>query len=314
MGSKNFYNSWSLAPWFQGIRLVDFRDKTAALQTKVRYMLARTNRMFEVKGLPESMPESVIKTMIQTNGHIGVVTPNGEMYGVAGTFSGEPSPYYRGTRYVTANPALPGLKTEYTIGEDCVIVRNDHLSIGLLPMINTYASMLIENELSIVNELVNSRAAFLIGAGCDADKLAADDYIRSLWAGDLKSVLENRFVDGIKVNPGAAASDRLTQLIEANQFITAKMFNELGLDANYNMKRESLTANEVDMNSDSLMPLVDDMLTSWREGFEDVNEMCGTSITVELTSSWKDNEQQIHVDPDEPAATEEEKNEDVKID
>ena len=147
---------------------------------------------------------------------------------------------------------------------------------------------------------MTGRAAFIAAAGTDADKLAVDDFIRKLWAGDLTSVLETRVLDGINVNPGMSATDnRLTTLIEANQFIKASWFNDLGLDANYNMKRESLTANEVEQNSDSLMPLVDDMLDSWREGFDELNERRGLNITVSFNSSWADNDAQIHIDSDE---------------
>lgn len=296
--------SESLTPWLMGIRYVDFKDKTEAVQEKVRYMLDRTGQMFKINGLPDTMPEYMIKNMIQANGHIAGLEYKGDFYGITGTFGGEPDPYYRGTEYVVANPAMPDLKTYYIPGKNCVVIKNDHLMLGLIPLCRRYASMLVENELSIIMELVTGRANYIIGAGSDGDKLAADDFIRQLWRGDLSAVLENRFIDGIKVNPGAvASSSRLSQLIEANQFITAKWFNELGLDSNYNMKRESLTANEVDMNSDSLLPLVDDMLISWREGFNDFNEMFGTNITVELASSWKDNDKQIHIDEnaqDEP--------------
>ena len=294
--------SMTAQPWLMGIQLQDFRDKTWAVQKYVRYMLDRVNRMFKLTGLPKSMPEYIIKNMLQANGHICVTQVNGDLYGLVGTFGGFPDPYYRGTEYIVANPALD-IERHFTPGVDCVIVRNDHMMEGLLPLCNHYASMLVENDLSIVQELIVGRASFIIGAGNDADKLAADDFIRNLATGDLKSVLQNTFTDGIQVNPGAqASSTRLSQLIEANQFIAAKWFNALGLDSNYNMKRESLTANEVDMNSDSLMPLIDDMQAAWTEGWREVDDMFGTSINVEIESSWKDNEEQIHnaEDPQDP--------------
>lgn len=65
------------------------------------------------------------------------------------------------------------------------------------------------------------------------------------------------------------------------------MFNDLGLNANYNMKRERLNTQEVSMNIDALMPFVDSMLTERVEGVKRVNEMFGTDITVTLGSSWK---------------------------
>lgn len=290
--------SQAVTPWMMGIGPVDFRDKPAAVQAYVRYMLDRTNRMIKVNGLPESIPEYILKMMVQANGHCIVAHVDGQLYALTGTWSGFPDPYYRGTEYVVANPGLDMSRT-FKPGEDCVVIRNDHAMLGLVPMCNHYASMLVETDLSLTVELVTGRAPYIIGAGNDADKLAADDFIRKLWSGDLSAVLENRFIDGLKVAPASeGSSQRLSQLIEAHQFISAKWYNALGLDSNYNMKRESLTANEVDMNSDSLMPLVDDMLDCWQTGVEEVNEMFGTSWSVELSSSWKDNDEQIHGDPE----------------
>ena len=296
--------SQAVTPWLMGIQPVDFRDKMAAVQLYVRYMLSRTNRMLDVEGTPDSIPDWILKMMVQANGHCIIAEVNGELYALTGTWGGFPDPYYRGTEYIVANPGLDISRTFYP-GKDCAVIRNDHAMLGLVPMCNHYASLLLENDLSLMMELVTGRASFIIGAGNDADKMAADDFIRKLWSGDLNAVLENRFIDGIQVNPGAAgASTRLSQLIESHQFISAKWYNSLGLDSNYNMKRESLTANEVDMNSDSLMPFVDDMLTSWEEGFDEVNRMFGQSWTVKLSSSWKDNEEQIHEATEEPAAEE----------
>ena len=65
------------------------------------------------------------------------------------------------------------------------------------------------------------------------------------------------------------------------------MLNELGLNANYNMKRERLNLGEVSMNVDVLLPYVENMLNSRREAIKQVNEMFGTDITVDLNSSWK---------------------------
>ena len=53
------------------------------------------------------------------------------------------------------------------------------------------------------------------------------------------------------------------------------------------MKRESLSANEVDVNEDTLLPFIDDMLKSRKEDLEKFNKMFNTNIQVELDSSWK---------------------------
>jgi hypothetical protein len=76
-------------------------------------------------------------------------------------------------------------------------------------------------------------------------------------------------------------------LIEYQQYLKASWFNEIGLNANYNMKREKLSTTESQMNNDALLPLVEDMLESRRQCIEKVNAMFGTEISVDFASSWE---------------------------
>ena len=78
----------------------------------------------------------------------------------------------------------------------------------------------------------------------------------------------------------------LTELFEFEQYLKASLFNEIGLSANYNMKRERLTKSEVECNTDNLYPLPDEMLSSRREAIDKINNLFGTDILVEFSSSW----------------------------
>ena len=75
-------------------------------------------------------------------------------------------------------------------------------------------------------------------------------------------------------------------MFEFEQYLKASMYNEIGLSANFNMKRERLTSAEIETNSDNLYPLVDDMLNNRRLAIEKINEMFETDIKVEFNSSW----------------------------
>ena len=75
--------------------------------------------------------------------------------------------------------------------------------------------------------------------------------------------------------------------LEARQWLLAHWNIELGLNDNYNMKRESLNENEIEANSDTLTPLMDDMLKCRRKMCEEINEIFGTEISVDFSSSWK---------------------------
>lgn len=76
----------------------------------------------------------------------------------------------------------------------------------------------------------------------------------------------------------------------------ASWFNELGLNANYNMKRESINSNESQLNDDMLLPLIDDMLQCRQSFCDKINNMFGTNITVSFGSSWKDNMEELELE------------------
>ena len=76
-------------------------------------------------------------------------------------------------------------------------------------------------------------------------------------------------------------------------------YNDLGLNANYNMKRESISASESDLNEDALLPFIDDMLQQRKLLAENVNAKFGTNIKVDLASSWKKIRKEIELREEE---------------
>ena len=54
------------------------------------------------------------------------------------------------------------------------------------------------------------------------------------------------------------------------------------------MKRETINENEIEANSDTLTPLLDDMFKCRKKAFEeDCKEVFGMDIRVRFGSSWK---------------------------
>ena len=274
--------------------LYDFKEKESCVCNHISYMLNRTQSMFEYDGLPDTIPERVIELFLQTNGHICFYEYNGSLYVFKGGFGGEPDVYNMPTLYTISNPYLK-LSTTAKIGENCVIIPNDSLYIGLMPMFERYSSALVENELSMNIATINSRIISLISSGDDRTTKSAEKYLSDIESGKFGIIAENSFLDGVKSQPYGATSNSnlITNLIEYEQYLKASWFNELGLNANYNMKRESINSGESQLNNDMLLPLVDNMLKCRETGIYKVNEMFKTNITVKLSSSWKDNKEEI---------------------
>lgn len=275
----------------------DFADKSACMRQHIAYMLNRTQSMFRWDGLPETIPERSLELFLQTNGNVCFYRYNGDLYVFTGGMGGEPDVYYMPTVYTIANSALK-LSKSLEIGVECVVMPNDSLYLGLIPMFARYASGMTENELSMKIAIINSRIVDLISAPDDRTRVSAEKFLSDISDGKPGVIAENAFLDGIRAQPYGTTSNSnaLTNLIEMEQYLKASWFNELGLNANYNMKRESLNTSESQMNNDALLPLVDDMLKCRERAAVKVNEMFGTEISVALASSWEDNEQEIELE------------------
>lgn len=281
--------------YIQSQGLYNFRDKQAYMWDHIQYMLTRTQSMFKWSGLPKTITEGHLELYIQMYGFACIArADDGKLYAFWGGLGGEPDAYYEPTICTVANPYLRLSKT-YKIDKDCVIIRNDPFYKGIVPLLQRYGSQLAENDLSMWMASVNTRVQSILSACDDDTKKAAEKYIDDVYEGKLSVIGKNPFLDDdLKADSTNSSSKTsvLGDLIELHQYLKASEYNELGLNANYNMKREALNSAESSINDDILFPLVDIMLRYRKEGAEAVNKMFGTDISVELNSSWKDNKRE----------------------
>lgn len=272
---------------YRGIsRGYDIKDKQANVTTQINYMLNKSLNMFEWSGLPDSIPERELERILQTSGYSGFAEVNGELYALWGGLGGVQDAYYRPTLMTVANPALD-LSKEYKLGEDMVLMRNDDTMQGITPIYAKYGTLMNENELTLYISLINKRAETIISVSDDNTAESAKQYLKNLEEGNLGYITESKLFDSLTVNSAKNnSSNNLNELIELQQYLKANLYNEIGLNANYNMKRERLNTSEVEMNSEALYPLVDNMLYNRRLAVEEINEKFGTNISVEFNSSW----------------------------
>lgn len=282
---------------FPGDKPFDFMDKSDNIFRHTMYMLNRTQAMFRWDGLPDSIPQRMIELYLQINGNVAFYQYEGTLYVFRGGLGGRPDVYYMPTLYTVANPAL-NFSANLKIDDECVVVSNDSLYLGLMPMFQKYATLLSENELSIKMAVVNSRLVNMISAADDRTRASAEKFLDDIEKGKPGVIAANEFFEGIKSTPYGSTgnTNTITNLIELEQYLKASWFNELGINANYNMKRESINAEESQLNNDALLPLIDDMLKCRQDGAQRVNDMFGTNISVDFNSAWKDNIEEIELE------------------
>lgn len=284
------------------------RDKDTAVTEFMANTLAKTQSMFEYEGLPDSIPQKELERLLQTTGNAFVTRVDGVLYALSGGKGGEPDVYGRATLYTVANPALKLNKT-YDIQKDGVLIENDSNGESLLPLIGRYAVLYTDGLISLNTASILTRITMLISASDDKTKQSAEEFLRKIQDGEFSIIGENAFFKGVNMQTAPTTNSvYITQLIELVQYYKASMYNELGLNANYNMKRERLNLGEVSMNVDVLLPYVDNMLKERQNAVEKINAMFDTEISVKLASSWgleRDNYNALAADLENPDPTDE---------
>lgn len=285
------------------------KDKKLLVDQYIRYMLIRTQRMFEYEGLPDTIPQRELELITQVMRFTIWKKVDGKIYVFFGGLGGIPNEYYQPTTAIISNPYLKYFEV-CNIDDNCVVMWNDSLHIGLMPMNEKYASMLAECDMSLRLANVNSRMPALISADTDNVKASAEKVLEDIEEGKNIGVI----LGSIMLDNGSLktydytnkSASTIKELIELKQYYKSEWFNDLGIQSNFNMKRESLNAEEVGLNEDTLLPLIDDMLYQREQALQKINEMFGTDIKVKLSSAWKKLREEVKQkdgeknDPDNP--------------
>lgn len=273
-------------------KLYDFKDKDRALSNLIMDMFKITLDIFDWNNLPSTIPEREFELLLQMRGSCIVADHKGSLYALSGNLGGDCDAYYIPRFYIVNNPWLKLNKT-YERDVDCVFGVNDKMWTGLTPLMERYGTMSLETDLSIIMATILERLHALVRCADDSEKVAFETLINRLVKGEFASAIVSEswaMNDGMNTLPyggGDHANKTITELIELRQYIKASWFNELGMQANYNMKREAINSSEGQLNEDGLMPLVESMLECRQDFANRINDMFDTNITVDLSGAWK---------------------------
>ena len=266
-------------------KFYNYQDKTKNINTYVFNYLNKTNSMFKYHNLPDTIPADMLESFLQRNGYVCIAKHENALYAFVGGLGGELDAYYRPTICTVANPAL-NLSKDFVIDKDCIIMKNDTNLQGLLPIILRYSSMLVENDISMVLATYNTRIQKIVSASDDSTITSAKEYLSQIISGKQGIIADNAFLKSLDVKDSSRDNNIIEELIKQNQYFKSSMLNEIGLQANTNLKKERLVSAEIKSNSESLYPIVDDMLKCRKNALEKVNKMFDTNIEVEFNSSW----------------------------
>lgn len=261
-------------------------NKDYLIRSLITQMLNKTTTMFKYKKLPDTINRKDLEILLQVGGFAIFKEVKGDLYAFRGGLGGEPNPYYLPTIATIANPAL-NFNGNFKIDTECVVMLNDYFYQGLMPLLNKYCSLLTEAELTLKFAIINARVPALIQADNENTRESAESFFDKIVRGEEYGIIgSNEAFEGIKSHDFYKQA-YIKDTIESIQYIKGSMFNEVGLNAAFNMKREAINEAEATLNEEILRPFSDIMFECRQIGLEKVNRMYGSDISVEFDSVWE---------------------------
>ena len=276
-------------------------DVEANFRTYFKLLTNKAMSLFKLSGTEdlEAFDERYFIEQLILRGKVCVAQFNNKLYALSGNWGGEPNAYYEPTEWIVANPIL-GSKTlkvlnkdgsKDTSGLDGVVIAltdfdflSDNLNGGLYPLIYKYSGLLADNDVSLNIAQINGRLSVAFTADSENIANQAEDVLKDLYNGKPYKVLYQDLMNKIQVNPVAAAgtNNTIMSLIEAKAHLLQDFYSEIGIASQGNLKRERVNTAETELMTGCLDISIWNILKNLREGLDRVNELFGTSISVEL--------------------------------
>lgn len=284
-------------------------------------LLNRAQRIFSFGKFPVSIDGDFVARELIVHGRVGI-TDRGTTekfdspHAWRGYCGGVVTESYTGSRFIGASPVIGSC--DFEIGKTGIVIYNStedrfapfaqysitkkreriviHEPPDALPTTALYqyiertAQMLTDIDISTRTLLQTCRALIIITAKDEQTKTAAEIVLKKLYAGDISCIMLSNILDSIAISyaPTAAnAANLLREYKEQAQFHLAQFFHAIGINSNYNLKRERLTTNEIDADEQSLLVNIADMKYCREQGIREFNSMFNGAVTVQLGDEWK---------------------------
>lgn len=295
-------------------------SKRNMIRDNLDWLLNKTAVMFDYENLPPTIPRIALERLLQWCGSCAVwrvpssykpvgfgasfnasslvaTRPDGsELYAFKYTLAEAPDPYDEPFKVVITSPGFrPTISETLEINKDVVIIRNDTNYRGLYALHKKYAELMAEAEISLRSTLLVLRDQLLFIAKTEKQRKAVDAYINSREIGKPSFISSNDLGAPLETLIQNSRSNSVELAVNGLQAIKAAWYNEIGLNPSFSMKREYTSAQEIDTQTDLLMPIIDDMYESRRIGIENVNALFGTNISVRKSSAWEMKEKSIEL-------------------
>lgn len=264
--------------------------------------------MFAYKDLPESIPEEFIERFHILNGDIAAwklddqdaVKYKDELIVSCCGYADQPDVYGRGSRVIAST--LSGyVKDDLVDGESCVVIHNNSMYTSDMAIINQFTDMLTEMLTSLKTNIIYSRLKPIFKVSDDKEAAAVKEAFTKIKDdSEPIQITSNNVLAEALAEAGAGSetikvlditdvknADKLQYIVKAIDDVFRWFFSMIGQAIQGNGKLAQQTVDEVQGTTSMSFILPNDRLKMRRRGWDKVNEIFGTSVTVDFSDAWK---------------------------
>ncbi len=203
--------------------------------------------------------------------------------------------FYQPNKAIVSNPMY---EREFTLGEDAELIKLTPDYMGILDIIDYYASKLAEISKGIDMGIINAKLPCILTAENDAQAETLKKVYDKVQAGE-PLVVFKELNDNGEIIPTKSAFEEWTQdykktyvvhnLLEDMQLILDSFYVEIGLPVAIE-KRERLVTSEADFASAQSQARISCWLETLKESLTRVNKMFNINITCEVAFNEREND------------------------
>ena len=288
-----------------------FYDRTEKMKNTLDIkdtILSKTLTMFNYENLPDSLPFFEIEKTLQLRGYGFITEINGELTVLNGELVGDKVDNYNNPLEINCYiPSIHDYKI-YKLSEG-VFIFNDYLKLGLDYIINKYAYLINESELTMTIFNKWQRTGNIFIANNDSTAESIRTYLNKLENGEDSFIVSSLLYDSLKIENEKGNPIKVADLVEYDNYLRSLLYSQIGLNLNNVMKKERLITSEIE-NKDSIYPLVDNMKECRLLFIDELNKKYGLNVTVDFSSSWlkhdeKEEPEELEEDTEETEEKEE---------
>ena len=241
-------------------------------------LLRKLSSLFELTGAPESWDIDYFWTTLLCHGYIGITDTELGILPLECGYSGI-NVFRHPTTLIFTNPVLKDFQR--TIDVDGVLMKLQFNYLGVLPLVQRYATLLAMCDSSLSVGLMNSKVSFVAMA---ANKQQANS-MKKMYD-RISSGEPAVFVNNDIGNPANFYFNRVKEnfigqeLLIVKRGIMNEFLTEIGIKNANTDKRERLVTDEVNANNEEIKINIADWLYNLEEGVDKANKMFGLSLRI----------------------------------